>query len=50
MPVFADITGPLVTTRFTGFDPGVGVVQETLVGFGGRVLDQAGRAISAPGQ
>jgi hypothetical protein len=47
MPVLADVTGPIVTTRFTGFDPGVGAVQETLVGFGGRVLDQAGHGIAA---
>jgi hypothetical protein len=46
MPVLADITGPLVTTRFTGFDPGVGIIQETLVQIGGRVLDQAGRGIA----
>jgi Pvc16 N-terminal domain len=31
-------TGALVTTRFTGIDPGTGTVDETLVQIGGRVL------------
>lgn len=40
MPVFADVTGPIVTTKFTGFDAGSGVVEETLVQIGGRVFQQ----------
>jgi hypothetical protein len=45
MPVFADVTGPLVTTRFTGFDAGTGVIEETLVQIGGRVLGPGGQGI-----
>jgi Pvc16 N-terminal domain/Carboxypeptidase regulatory-like domain len=46
MPVFADVTGPLVTTQITGFDVGKGMVEETLVQIGGRVLDAAGHGIA----
>lgn len=42
MPVFADVTGPLVTTRFTHFGAGTMVVPETLVQIGGSVSSSAG--------
>jgi hypothetical protein len=40
MPVFADVTEPIVTTKFTGFDVGTGVVEETQIQIGGRVFHQ----------
>ena len=40
IPVFADVTEPIVTTKFTGFDVGTGVVEETLIQIGGRVFHQ----------
>jgi hypothetical protein len=47
MPVFADVTGPIVTTLRTGFGVGTGVVEETLVQIGGQVLDAGGRGIAS---
>jgi Pvc16 N-terminal domain/Carboxypeptidase regulatory-like domain len=40
LPVFADVTEPIVTTKFAGFDVGTGVVEETLIQIGGRVFHQ----------
>jgi hypothetical protein len=40
-------TGALVTTRFTGFDPGDGSTPETLVQIGGRVLGSEVVAVRA---
>jgi Pvc16 N-terminal domain/Carboxypeptidase regulatory-like domain len=41
MPVFVDVTGPIVTTKLTGFDVGTGTIEETLLQIGGRVLNPA---------
>jgi hypothetical protein len=46
MPVFDAVTEDIVTTRFTGFDAGTGVVEETLIQIGGRVLDSSGKEIA----
>lgn len=51
MPVLADVTAPIVTTKLTGYDVSSGVVEETLVQIGGRVLnpvilDPAARGIA----
>lgn len=46
VPVFEDVTGPLVTTRVTGFGVGTSVISETLVQIGGRVLSAAGQPLS----
>jgi len=45
VPVFAEVTGDLVTTRFTGFGVGAGVVEETLVQIGGQVLSPQVNAV-----
>lgn len=47
MPVFADITEPLVTTKSIGFDVGIGVVEETLVHIGGHVRTATGQGIAS---
>lgn len=39
------IEGPLVTTKITGYDAGTGVVDETRVQIGGRVLKAGGQGI-----
>jgi Pvc16 N-terminal domain/Carboxypeptidase regulatory-like domain len=46
MPVLEDVTGPLVTTRTTGFGVGTSVISERLVQIGGRVLGAGGPPLS----
>lgn len=46
MPVFADVTGPMVTTRFTRFGVGTTTISETLVQIGGQVRSVGGQPIS----
>ncbi len=45
VPWVADVTGPIVTTKFAGFAPGTPTVDETLIQVGGQVLDPGGAAI-----
>lgn len=44
--VLPAVTGPIVTTKLTGFDAGEGVIDETLVQIGGRVLGPSGDGIA----
>jgi hypothetical protein len=46
MPVFDDVTGPLVTTIGTEFAPGVAAPPDALVQVGGQVLSNAGQTIA----
>jgi hypothetical protein len=46
LPVFDDITGPLVTTIGTEFAPGVGAPPDAIVQVGGQVLSNTGQTIS----
>ncbi|HWR26448.1 MAG TPA: Pvc16 family protein [candidate division Zixibacteria bacterium] len=51
MPVFADVTGPIVTTKITGIDLGKGRIEESMVQIGGQVITigEGGRKLGIPG-
>ncbi len=46
VPVLADATAPLVTTKAAGFAAGQTPVDETLVAVGGRVIDGGGNGVA----
>ncbi len=45
VPVYADLTDYMVTTHNTSYAPGFGSTLETLIQFGGRVLDTASHPV-----
>ena len=46
MPVYPDVTGPIVTTKFSGFGAGEAPIDETLVQIGGRVVNAGSAPIA----